>query len=1073
MKYLPLVSPLLASVSFAQSSFINFESPHVHPLDLTPGNQRLLAVNTADNRLGVFDVTGAVPQLMLEIPVGLDPVSVRARSANEAWVVNVISDSISVVDLSTGSVTATLKTLDEPADVIFAGTPERAYVSCAAARKVQVFDPANLAAAPIEIAIQGEQPRALARSIDGSRVYLAIFESGNNTTALGGGATSNIGTPPNVVNDPSGPYGGQNPPPNNGNSFSPPIAAGLPTPPKVGLIVRKNAAGQWKDDNNRDWTNLVSGANAPASGRPVGWTLADNDVAVIQTATNAVSYTKTLMNICMSLAVNPANGQVTVIGTEATNEIRFEPNLKGKFVRVKLARTDAAGATTLGNVDLNPHLTYAVSTVVQTERDKSIGDPRGIVWNSAGNRAYVSGMGSNNVIVVDGSGARAGLSQTINVGDGPTGLALDEAASRLYVLNKFSGSISVISTTTESELARIAFFDPTPQVIKLGRRHLYSTRETSGLGQASCGSCHIDGRLDRLAWDLGDPQGAMKSTAGQNLGAGLPGLATGFQDWHPMKGPMTTQTLQDIIGKEPLHWRGDKAGLEEFNPAFVGLNGDDTQLTAAQMQQFEDFLATLYFPPNPFRNIDNTLPTNMPLPGHFTTGRFGAAGQPLPNGNAVTGLNDYRTLNLDNNALRCVTCHTLSTGTGTDYRLVGASLQPFPVGPNGERHSALVSQDGNTNVTMKVAQLRNMYRKVGFNFTQQVNTAGFGMLHDGSVDSIERFVNEPVFTLTSDQQTANMVAFMLSFAGSDLPQGSPTNLFEPPGLPGRDVHAGVGAQLTINAPSPTPALLTTMLSLATSGKVGLVAKSRQGGILRGYVFIGGNNFQSDRISQVLSASALQALAGPGTEITYTIVPKGSETRIGIDRDLDGCLDRDELDLLSNPSDPASNSCGSVVAYCFGDGSLATACPCGNNGATGRGCANSQSGSTGALLSHTGSAAADTLVLQGAGMLPTATAVFLQGNANSSAGAVFGDGVRCVSGSLKRLSVKSSVGGSAIYPDAGLSEASIRSRSAALGDSIPTGAVRYYQTYYRDPSATFCVSPAGGTYNITNGLIVQW
>ena len=29
-------------------SFVNFEAPHVHPLELTPDGARLLAVNTAD-----------------------------------------------------------------------------------------------------------------------------------------------------------------------------------------------------------------------------------------------------------------------------------------------------------------------------------------------------------------------------------------------------------------------------------------------------------------------------------------------------------------------------------------------------------------------------------------------------------------------------------------------------------------------------------------------------------------------------------------------------------------------------------------------------------------------------------------------------------------------------------------------------------------------------------------------------------------------------------------------------------------------------------------------------------------
>ena len=36
--------------------FVNFESPQVHPLELTPDGSRLLVANTADNRLEVFEV---------------------------------------------------------------------------------------------------------------------------------------------------------------------------------------------------------------------------------------------------------------------------------------------------------------------------------------------------------------------------------------------------------------------------------------------------------------------------------------------------------------------------------------------------------------------------------------------------------------------------------------------------------------------------------------------------------------------------------------------------------------------------------------------------------------------------------------------------------------------------------------------------------------------------------------------------------------------------------------------------------------------------------------------------------
>ena len=36
------------SLPRAQSSFVNWETPHVHPLDLTPDRAQLLAVNLPD-----------------------------------------------------------------------------------------------------------------------------------------------------------------------------------------------------------------------------------------------------------------------------------------------------------------------------------------------------------------------------------------------------------------------------------------------------------------------------------------------------------------------------------------------------------------------------------------------------------------------------------------------------------------------------------------------------------------------------------------------------------------------------------------------------------------------------------------------------------------------------------------------------------------------------------------------------------------------------------------------------------------------------------------------------------------
>ena len=547
-----LVIPISSSLeAVPESAFVNFETPPVHPLDLSPDGQTLCAVNLPDYRLEVFDLSTGTPVANDSVTVGVDPVTVRFRTDNEVWVVNHVSDSISIVDLQTMAVVATVHTDDEPCDVVFAGTPEKAFVSCSQVNKIQVFDPSNLETPPIEIPIDAEDPRSLAVSPDGTQVYAAIFESGNGSTILGGGSEGPgvISFPPNVVSDPAGPYGGTNPPPNDGAGFTPAISP-APTPPPVGLIVKKDASGRWMDDNGGDWSDLVSGASATLSGRPVGWDLPDRDIAVMDVASaTLVGYVTGLANICMSLTVHPTSGRLCLVGTDGLNEKRFEPNINGKFLRVEFATSDPAG-TVKSVTDLNAHLIpYSASQVVVTERNKSIGDPRGIVWNASGTKAYVTGMGSNNVIVVNASGTRIGLAPTIEVGEGPTGVVVDGSRNRVYVLNRFESSLSVISTSTETEVARIPFFDPTPTSIKVGRRHLYSTHDTSGLGHIACAACHIDSRMDRLAWDLGDPSGAMKlvDSTDRNL---FPDSG-GFQDYHPMKGPMTTQTLQDIIGHEP------------------------------------------------------------------------------------------------------------------------------------------------------------------------------------------------------------------------------------------------------------------------------------------------------------------------------------------------------------------------------------------------------------------------------------------------------------------------------------------------------------------------------------------
>ncbi len=155
-------------------------------------------------------------------------------------------------------------------------------------------------------------------------------------------------------------------------------------------------------------------------------------------------------------------------------------------------------------------------------------------------------------------------------------------------------------------------------------------------------------------------------------------------------------------------------------------------------------------------------------------------------------------------------------------------------------------------------------------------------------------------------------------------------------------------------------------------------------------------------------------------------------------------------------------------FCAGDGSVID-CPCGNVGHPGHGCDNSV-GTGGARLDAAGTTNPDTVTLLVTGELPSVLTLFVQADTVVSP-VHFGDGLRCVGGTLKRLYAKSASMGLASAPVLG--DLPITARSAALGDPIGAGETRHYFAYYRDPSGTFCPPPSGATFNATNAFSIVW
>jgi YVTN family beta-propeller protein len=821
------VAPLkLASHTAGSPPFVHFESAHVHPAVMTPAGTRLLVVNTPDGYLRVFNVTGSHPTKVEDIPVGLEPISVNCANDSVAWVVNFVSDDVSIVNLNTLHVRATLRVGDEPGDVVFANG--HAYVSVGGEDAIKVYDPATLAL-QATIPINGRSPRALAKTGDGSKVYVASFLGGNKVTVL---SPADV-TPDSLPEDPELP-----------------MDPGLPPAPNVGLLVQRIGAN-WFDFYGKMWTS-----KAPYS-------LYDSDVVEINTTTNAVTRTfGNLSSTNLGLAVSPT--RVVLTGTESRNMFRFEPRIVGYLVETVVSFINqSTGTATVRRLD--PHINYNVVPGTQAEADSAVGIPTGVAFSLDGQRAYVTSLATDKLAVVNPSGGTStSVLARVPTVPGPTGVVVDDARHRLYVVGRFLNQLETIQADSlESIHVASIGFDPTPDPIVNGRKFLYKGT-TSAHGDQACGTCHLFGDSDFESWDLGDPLGSYVPAPNPN--------PLGLEGFHPMKGPMLTQSLKGLPNQEPFHWRGDRVNLSAFNGAFVSLQGRATPLADSEMVAFSDFVMPLVYPPNPNENLDRTMPDAPP-------------GVP----SALRGQDFFLNSPLDSTGITCGSCHTAASfGPGTNHMMIADEQ---------------ISEDQD----LKVPHLRNLYKKTGFRDTAGVtNKRGFGLLHDGSMDRLSNLLlsgHTASFDFgatpeIADANRADLVAYLMCFDTGMAP--------------------AVGFQLTfdgVNNSDPVAlARLDTLRGQGEAGNCDVIAKGRVNRQPRGWLYLGFDQWKPDKtLGPDISTATLLALAGPGSEVTVSGVPPGSGTRMGLDRDCDTYYDGDERDVNSNPGDPNSTPLNVDVA----------------------------------------------------------------------------------------------------------------------------------------------------------------
>ena len=919
--------------SHALAPTFTFESGPVRPIAMSADGAHLYVANTANDSLDIFAIgsgsSGLTPAGTAF--VGVDPVAAAVAPDGKVWVVNQISDSISIVDPTTAPphVVQTLLVGDEPSDIVFAGSgATRAFITTAhrgqqrtdpsiaavlgagdpqlttasvGRADVWVFDSTNLGTTmggtPLAILTMfGDTPRALAATPDGTTVYAAIFKSGNQSMATSSllpcaGFDSATKSSPCTVSGVAVPGA----PPGPGTNY-----AGI-TAPAVAMILQMDGSGVWRDVLGRDWTAATE------------FTLPDQDVFAIDTT--ALATTTSYQHVGTTLfgmAVNPVSGNVYVSNTQARNDLRFEgpgtfagTTLQGHLAESRVTVLSGANVTPRY---LNKHIDYSQLPAPAGTASHSLATPLNIAVSADGQTLYISAFGSSKIGVLPTAAVEddtfdpttASANYIAVTGGGPSGIVLDGARNQLYVATRFDDGVSVVNLATGTESSHVLLANPEPAAVTAGRHFLYDATVSSSNGEAACASCHMFGDDDHLVWDLGDPDTDVTTTPiNIKLSAGAPNTINGtgqVAGLSPMKGPMATQTLRGLVNHGPMHWRGDRVSgffgtdtstappynselaFKNFILAFQTLTGLGQQFSTTDMQTFADFGLLILMPPNAVRALDNSLTTAQAAGKAYFMGcdgldaTTGSAAQCDGSDNLLSGDGHFADgVPVETLGFTCQGCHVLNPAMGF-------------FGTDGESSFEALPQ------TVKIPQLRNLYEKVGMfgapphpgtnagnNGAQGVQIRGTGFEHDGSVDTIFRFLQATVFNPGSgnrvgfaggDTQRQNVEQWLLAFDGDLAPIVAQQVTLR------SDNAAAAGPRIDLLIARAQAPFVSKLVG-AGAHECDLVARVNGASGAVTYKLDAAGMFDPDDGSAPLADTALRALAQTaGHEVTYTCMPPG-------------------------------------------------------------------------------------------------------------------------------------------------------------------------------------------------------
>lgn len=891
--------------------FVNFEEPPIHPLELSADGTRLYATNIPDARVSVFDLTvPSNPVLIRQIGVGLGPVTVRRRppqeivlpnepagpvakpaaapvgplaahgaakevevdpdpgpvTLNELWVVCASSNAIFIIDEATLRVTDSVRLPHRPMGLVFDAAGDFAYVTLSDSNRIARLNANNPQAAPVFYEYDSEMPLGTAaradveepRSLmlDGDDLYALSFLSGNGTT----------GDPFSLVDA------------TIADQWS--FAPGNPTP------------------SDRDVLHFDVSAGAP-QGSAALWRMGTLNFDLAKVGDRIYVTTLDLRN---QDAINEGEPQYRI----------NSPVIGSSFAlhAVTHAAPSAAGTPQGGTVviDLNDPANHAASVPAAFK----CAVPTDLLITASGRFAYIACNETRNVarldLGTDRVNAEFEIPAATRAGFGMRGVALSANERWLYAYGRGDNTLAVFDTAnlvagvprTPTRIVSVGF-DITPADVIAGRFHfLDASNSLSGL--VTCNTCHLDGHLDGLAWDLSDFTGDIQSDP---------------KDFpRTPKGAKVTMSLLGIEETPPFHWRGDRADLGAFDPAFEGLLGgtrldDPNDPNDRELEEFLAFVFSLSYPANPNQNLDRSYTANaelgfdcfsMEIAHDVSSDTAGGILQPS-----------------------CEECHSMAGASGT-LNQVNNPIVGLLADDATQLRGIWDKTSDEVNFNLAAPCQPPPADKYCNNQLSVIPATGWGLANTGFVDSLIDFINLPVFAGLPAGAHDRIEDFIQELDTGSAPTTAATHQIDG----------------TLPAAPPYPSPVQELLDGAAAGDNDLIVRGwirhlgapRTIGMLYDPAAVGGPVFVTDTVDVRTAGCAVDGdlVVGPGAIGHFTLddldtmvangdanlaligTSVGSGRRLSIDTDMDCLGNGDEIAASTSPTNPDSDGDGFPDGY---------------------------------------------------------------------------------------------------------------------------------------------------------------